>query len=745
MILRLAIGVLLVAALAHAADYSWTAPESGGWSVPSNWGTAQAPNSPDANATLAVTGVPYTVGLGVSIELHNLAIASADATLAHTAGTMMLHGTATLTAGRYYLNGGTISGGTIEQAGGVLDFGAAPGNTLDGVTVKGGIAIAQEDGSVRFINNSVFTGNAILDGTSNTIAFGENATLDDQTVHLNGAGSRLRADGDWTVNIGGNGAIYLRGDGSAIDSTAGFGTVRNDGRIIADGTSNTIFITPENFENAGRVEVRNGSLAQIGDGTSNAVLFGESVVDVQDGSVRFVGNWSNAGTIELQNADCELGGTFQTSQIGTIVRDGTSNTILVGEAVNTGNTWDLAATTGDLVLGDCTITGGTVQQSENARLIFDDGSVRFINHSVIEGGLAVAGSDGSVRFINNGVFRGNAVVDGASNTILFGEEVTLNDQEFHLNGEGNQLAVDGNYTVTLGADAKVCLRGEGTRLADNIYTTANPVFVNYGLIEAEGAGTRSIELQDFRNHGEIRIADQAVVEIGNGTSNTTLGSGSRVILENGSVRFVSETINEGMIEADSSSVEISGSFVQNDGSVRFVKTTVIVADGATATIAGGEFGGSGSVLGDITFTGGSIVPGDMSINGDLELSANVRMVFELRGTAQGTEYGFLSAAGSVALNLDGVILEVSLGDGFVPLSTDTFTILVSNETLDGTFANVADGGILEVNGGSFTVTYLGLDSVVLSDFAAVPEPSIVFLLAVAAVTLLARCFRQHRE
>lgn len=640
---------MLAATHLRAADYSWTAPASGAWGNAANWGSALAPNATDANALIAATGTRYTVSLRSSINLKNLNIASANATLGHTAGTMSLGGAATLTAGRYYLNGGTISGGTIHQNGGVLDFGPAPGNTLSGVTVNGGIRIALGDGSVRFVNNSVFTGNAVLDGTSNTVLFGENATLDNQTVYLNGAGSRLRADGDWTVNIGSNGAVYLRGDSCAIDSTPGFGRIRNDGQIISDDAGNTVSIVPEHFENTGRIEIRDGSVAQIGDGLSNTVFFSESIVDARDGGVRLGGNWRNEGSIRLENSDLWLGGVFRSADIGTVVRDGTSNTILVGEIDNSGGVWDLAGSTGDVRLDNCTITRCTVRQSDGARFQFGDGSVRFINDSIIQGGMRVNSNDGSVRFINGSIFQGSAVVDGTTNTILFEEAVTLDDQEFHLNGEGNVLGVDGNHTMTLGDDAKVYLRGARSRIADNVYSTADPALINYGLIQADGPGTRYISIQDFSNRGDVVVSDGAAVEIGDGASNTFLFGESRVLLGDGSVRFIGETVNEGVIEANRGDIAMEGSFTQNDGSVRFISSTIDI--NTLARIAGGEFRGTGEIIGDLDFTGGTFgsgsVPGLLTITGDITATNACVLAFELGENVPGAKY--IDVAGAFAV------------------------------------------------------------------------------------------------
>lgn len=412
-----------------------------------------------------------------------------------------------------------------------------------------------------------------------------------------------------------------------------------------------------------------------------ALILGESVVNVRDGGVELRGNWRNQGAIELENSDLWLGGTFGVADIGNVIRDGTSNTLLIGEVDNGGGNWNLAATTGDVRLGNCTITRCTVTQGDGGRFFFEDGSVTFINDSVVQGGMRIGSSDGSVRFVNGSLFEGSAIVDGTSNTILFAEAITLDDQEFHLNGTGNVLGIDGNYTVTLGPDAKVYLRGNGTRIADNIYTAADPVLINYGLIEVDGPGSRYIGLQDFRNRGDVRVSDGALLDIGDGASNTFLFRESRVFLSDGSVRFISESVNEGQIEADRSTIYIDGAFVQNDGSVRFVSSTIDIADGASATIASGEFRGSGDIIGDIEFTGGTLapenVPGTLSISGDLTVRSSVILSFELDENVPG-------------VNLIDVGGTFTIGGAPIGFSNFRFTNLGGLE--EGTYVLVGSGG-----------------------------------------------------
>jgi len=77
-------------------------------------------------------------------------------------------------------------------------------------------------------------------------------------------------------------------------------------------------------------------------------------------------------------------------------------------------------------------------------------------------------------------------------------------------------------------------------------------------------------------------------------------------------------------------------------------------------------------------------------------------------------------------------LDIDLWNGYVPLATDTFTILAAN-SVTGMF----DNGMSTVSfeAGTFDVTY-NSGNVMLSNFTAVPEPSAMLaLMGIAAVAI----------
>ena len=159
-----------------------------------------------------------------------------------------------------------------------------------------------------------------------------------------------------------------------------------------------------------------------------------------------------------------------------------------------------------------------------------------------------------------------------------------------------------------------------------------------------------------------------------------------------------------------------------------------VTNGSSHTIKGnGTIGivGGGSLTNNGTIAPG-LSPGQLNINGDLELGSTSNLSFEIGGTGQGTSYDWLDKIDNGTLTLNGT-LTVRLINAFTPASTDTFTIVTTQQVLAGAFSNVANGARLNTadGGGSFQVTYNVLNdptdsqNVTLSNFqpSATPTPT----------------------
>jgi hypothetical protein len=154
--------------------------------------------------------------------------------------------------------------------------------------------------------------------------------------------------------------------------------------------------------------------------------------------------------------------------------------------------------------------------------------------------------------------------------------------------------------------------------------------------------------------------------------------------------------------------------------------------------AGRRVGGVGTIHGNVTNDGG-LIPGYsggvMDIDGTYTQSGAADMLVEIGGTDQ-TLYDALHVTGNVTL--DG-LLNVHLIGGFVPAADDVFAI-VTGSSLTGHFANAQ--GSITFDGGRFDVFYTG-NSVLLSNFQTVPEPTMTMAMVLGAVGVLSQ--RRHRR
>jgi autotransporter-associated beta strand protein len=125
-------------------------------------------------------------------------------------------------------------------------------------------------------------------------------------------------------------------------------------------------------------------------------------------------------------------------------------------------------------------------------------------------------------------------------------------------------------------------------------------------------------------------------------------------------------------------------------------------------LAGGTLGGTGTVGTIGTATSGTVAPGQspgILSSGLVNWNPNTTFAVELNGPMLGTQYDQLNVAGTV--NLANATLNVALG--FTPVLGTLFTIVNNdgNDAITGTFAGLAEGGIVTVNNVPLQVSYTG--------------------------------------
>ncbi|HEX6871561.1 MAG TPA: autotransporter-associated beta strand repeat-containing protein, partial [Micromonosporaceae bacterium] len=120
---------------------------------------------------------------------------------------------------------------------------------------------------------------------------------------------------------------------------------------------------------------------------------------------------------------------------------------------------------------------------------------------------------------------------------------------------------------------------------------------------------------------------------------------------------------------------------------------------------GSLLGGTGLVQSISVFAGAQVSPGtspgNLTAAGSVLLSSGTLNI-ELNGTAVGTGYDRLTAAGTVTL---GGALSVNLG--FTPAVGDSFTILekTGGGAVSGTFSGLSEGAVFDVGGVSLQISY----------------------------------------
>src|SRR5579872_1283818 len=269
----------------------------------------------------------------------------------------------------WYLQGGTINGGTVVTTNGAALIVYQSG-TLNGVTVNGTLDVGNSYSQVglnvgngltlngtMLVGSStngnwggvVFYGSQLLGGNG-TVVFGANNTLGGASAYPN---AMTLASAGTTLVIGGG--ITVRGDYGTIgyspswwNGSANINVV-NQGTIAADVARGVISVNGQTFNNAGTVESLDGATLNILDmaGNIGTVSLGAgSILDLNgsytnnlaltagtNATLNLAGNWYNPGNINATDGTLNFSGTwFNGGQIQ--INDGTAS--LEGGWVNTG-------------------------------------------------------------------------------------------------------------------------------------------------------------------------------------------------------------------------------------------------------------------------------------------------------------------------------------------------------------------------------------------------------------------------
>ena len=624
------------------------------------------------------------------------------------------NGTIELDSGRLYLYGDNATADLNQPS--FVRVGASAVYLAGSLDNTGDTLL--EVGTIDFIGGSVVGGTSNVDfnATSNMSEFADGVTLN-ADLNLTGSNDHFEIQNGLTLN----GTANLSGYSSRLDfaGTQSFGAssgqtatvemgeyntklqVTDGGTLTLDSTVTVVGEGTVTGSGTGDAIINNG-LIHANLNNANIILSPETFTNTgtlrasNNGGLSLKNDWDNNGTIELDSGRLYLYGDNATADLNqpSFVRVGASAVYLAGSLDNTGDTL-LEVGTIDFIGGS--VVGGTSNVDFNATSNMSE----FADGVTLNADLNLTGSNDHFEIQNGLTLNGTANLSGYSSRLDFagtqsfgassGQTATVEMGKYNT-----KLQVTDGGTLTL--DSTVTVVGEGTVTGSG----TGDAIINNGLIHANLNNANIIlSPETFTNTGTLRASN-----------------GARLALASGTFE------NHGVIEV------LAGSQLV---------TTGLGAAGLEIE-TGASLGGSGSVIGNVTNTAGTVAPGatlgTLAITGDFFQESEGELSIELAGMTQGTESDFFDISGSATI--DGV-LRTSLLGGFMPDESDTFIILEADGGVFGTFSSVFDPG-----GNVWSVTYGATQVILEFEQAAVPEPGTHLLLGFG-VLCLARRHRLSRE
>lgn len=559
-------------------------------------------------------------------------------------------------------------------------------------------------GSNRVIIDQIGTGNIVFDGTIDTNLGGPHRlTVNDVSGRTEFTGDiRL---GELTTNDGAGDDVTVIGSGSVTTRQGGSNSgvmAFNDPVIVAGSIT---FVE----ENNGRIEFNNSLNTFTGRG-----MFID--VEIQSDNQVRLGPVGNEAPFDILTTD-PGGSTLLTSDV--LVRGPTE----FGDAV--------------VVASDLSI-GLAVDGSVEFLSTLDDDGDAGTGSAVTVGGVAeiiVLDETGGTNPLDSLVLQQRTILNGdvdVLGTLSFTEPASL------------------NADVTMSADEIILnnVNGFTTRGFSNGLTLEAATSIQVG----GNLGTQSLPLQSFRSTGSAPITflnDSQVNTNGSQSyggpvnlNNPVVMTGDNITLPDRvdlaqhslelSLRSIGEAL--GPISGTGSIIKqgsgflilsaentFSGGLFVNEGLLRLAGSTVAAND---ISVDSASFIGSGTAAGSVVLTNGflSAEIGNSSglSTGDLLLDQDSTLEIIIDGISAGNEYSQVLVTGGVTLGN----ATLSLFGEYRPNGLGAELVLVDNDGVDpvlDTFANLAEGELVDYGLGVMILSYLGGDGndVVLLDTEAI--------------------------
>jgi fibronectin-binding autotransporter adhesin len=742
-----------------------------------NSGTINANQS--AGMTLQLSGGATNTGTieatGGELAFSSTIVTNAGGTISANANTLLLTastingGAVTLTgAATLQLNNGTIHGGstltnsatgTIEVLGSINTLGGTINNSAGGTfKIDNGAILDLEAGTYSQLGtlqlNStgnftelVLQGNVTLAGGTVTMSNNVNNyifgavsadTLTNQETiqgagHIGNSAMTLVNSSTGIINANQSGGITFQVSGGVtntgtIEATAGplafvSTTVTNAGGTIS-ANANNLSLTTSTI-NGGAVTLTGASTLQL---NSSTIHSGSTLTN------------SATGTIEVMTGDNTMGGTINNSAGGTFKIDNGAVLDLEAATYSQLGTVQLnssGGTTELVLLGNVTLSGGTVTLSNNANnFIFGTVATDILtNQETIQGAGNIG--DAQTGLVNSGTINANAsagltisvsssdfnntgtveatggllTIKGPGTTFFTNDNQTTNTLTggtYIANGTGNniQWAAGSGGIKTLSANVTEENGGE-------LFNTTNSTHALAGLTSITSTGALTIggvaftDAGSFSNAGSLTILAGESFTVGtlSQISGGSLTAGTFVL--DGNLSLSGATQN---ITTNATTLTLAGGTIENANSTNALaglatntKTLTIGGTSNNVSTTAASFSNTGTMTinGGDSFTAAKLtqISGNTLSGGTFVLGGNLDLT--TAGISVTTNSSTLTLQGGT-INSNGVNALSALAS-----NTKTLTIAGSANNVSTSAASFSNTGTLTINAGdSFTASKL---------------------------------------
>ena len=431
--------------------------------------------------------------------------------------------------------GGTISGGTITDGGGLLSVGTGGGALLDGVGYVGTLALNQAGTVLRVRDGLNLSGTADVLGAASLLNFVGSQTLDHAQVLLGAQTAAAALDlthdpsvaGADTLTLGAGLTITQSGALACIGRPGGWASdaIVNAGTINAAVPGGTLTLGGPDFINQGRINIGAGETLAI-----TAAGFSNTGSIVSSGLVSLAGSMTLAGLGQIS-----LGA-------GVLSEQGTLNLAGGTLSVGTGTSLGRLSLTGTLAGGTIADAGAGLVTLGGATLdgITYDGVLdlsRPFSQVAVADGLtvnsALPGHPGTI-LLTGAEARLLATGSEAFNTIA----ISLGSVSQYYLGQhipAPELASAPGVQLNFGAGSTITLYGLAGTLGDSGLGQWSDSIVNAGQIAASALGTLTLGGTFLTNSGTIAASGTGIVTIDNtsfvNSGSLAIGAGSAIQIQ----------------------------------------------------------------------------------------------------------------------------------------------------------------------------------------------------------------------